>query len=551
MVLAVPRLRLLSAGVLAGALAFLTVAASPAQAEVHVNTRSETAWSVNGPVYASVIVGDTVIVGGDFSRATSPSGSTSRRDNLAAFSLRTGQPLWQWQTSADGPVRAMVSDGQSVWIGGEFAKINGRGRNRLVKLDARDGSVDRRFSGAANGPVRALALQDGWLYVGGSFDRINRSAPRPRAARVDAATGVVDRVFRPAPSGSVHAIVANPVTDEVYLAGSFSDVSGEKHRAVAAVDGTTGAVRETRYRPVANAWALDVSPDGHLLYAGIGGGISALAAFDTATGHRIFRKRTDGDVQTVRYHDGAVYFGFQKGWRGRTGVKLLAVDAWNGTVDPAFHPRIRGHRGVMSIAVSDAAVVAGGRVTGINGLRKQGFGVFKADLPTTEEYVGGETTWHYLDLGVRPEAWQSAGFDDSTWSVGLGSFGYGDGDERTVVASGPAPRMWYPSSYYRTTFEVGELPTALTLKLAVDDGAVVYLNGEEVARDNMPAGAAGNTTHASVSRSAAQEELLRVFVLDPEALSEGTNTLAVEVHQALGDGSDLTFDARLFGVSAP
>ena len=68
----------------------------------------------------------------------------------------------------------------------------------------------------------------------------------------------------------------------------------------------------------------------------------------------------------------------------------------------------------------------------------------------------------------------------------------------------------------------------------------MYLNGEEVARDNMPVGAVGNTTHASVARSAAQEELLRVFVLDPEALSEGANTLAVEVHQALGDGSDLT-----------
>ena len=98
----------------------------------------------------------------------------------------------------------------------------------------------------------------------------------------------------------------------------------------------------------------------------------------------------------------------------------------------------------MSIAVSDAAVVAGGRVTGINGLRKQGFGVFKAGLPTTEEYVGGQTTWHYLDLGIRPEAWQSVGFDDTTWGVGLGSLGYGDGDERTVVTSGPAPQVWYP-----------------------------------------------------------------------------------------------------------
>ncbi|MGD9961458.1 hypothetical protein [Nocardioides sp.] len=543
-------LALLSAGCLAATVALT----SPAGAQVAGDATAETAWHVDGPVFATVIVGDTLIVGGDFDRAVSPTGATLRRDNLAAFSVSSGKPLVNWQTSAPGRVRAMVTDGSSVWVSGAFcvgrSKSN-RGRTAVIKLNGTTGRVDNSFRAAADGVVRALALRQDSLYMGGSFEKVNDKYWRSNVAKINAANGAFDESFRARTDGAVRGIVTSPVDREVYLAGSFYEVNGEEHRAVAAVDGRSGVVRDTLFRPVATTLGLDISPDGRLLYAATGGEINGASAYDTATGHRIFRKKVDGDVQAVRYHDGTLYFGFHKGYLGRTTVKLLAADAYNGSIDPDFSPRITGYWGIHAIAASDTAVVAGGNVKSVSGVATQGFAIFDNDLAPSREYVGGVTPWRYLDQGARPDGWESPTFDDSTWSSGRPSFGYGDGDERTLITSGPAVNEWYPTSYFRTTFEVGALPSALTLKLAADDGAVIYVNGVEVARDNMPEGAVGNATRATTYRSAGAEELLRRFSIDPSVLQLGTNTIAVEVHQATGGRSDLTFDARLSGTLTP
>ena len=91
--------------------------------------------------------------------------------------------------------------------------------------------------------------------------------------------------------------------------------------------------------------------------------------------------------------------------------------------------------------------------------------------------------------------------------------------------------------------------SALLLRLVRDDGAVVYLNGTEIARDNMPPGPPTATTLASATADGADESSALEFVVPMTALVAGDNVLAVELHQVAANSDDLGFDAELLGLA--
>jgi len=158
--------------------------------------------------------------------------------------------------------------------------------------------------------------------------------------------------------------------------------------------------------------------------------------------------------------------------------------------------------------------------------------------------------WKYLDDGSNQDtAWRAPGFDDSGWSSGPAQLGYGDGDEATVVGFGPDPNNRFITTYFRRGFQVAD-PSAfrsLSLELVRDDGAVVYVNGTEVFRSNMPASAIGYLTHASITIGDPEEDGFWGLDLPPDALVAGQNVLAAEIHQFSGQSSDISFDLRLTG----
>ena len=69
-------------------LVFAGLLLAPATAASLVPDTPEQSWRVNGRVYATVVVGNSVFVGGHFSQAVSPTGATAPRSNLAAFRAR-------------------------------------------------------------------------------------------------------------------------------------------------------------------------------------------------------------------------------------------------------------------------------------------------------------------------------------------------------------------------------------------------------------------------------------------------------------------------------
>jgi len=169
-------------------------------------------------------------------------------------------------------------------------------------------------------------------------------------------------------------------------------------------------------------------------------------------------------------------------------------------------------------------------------------------LETT--FVPSGATWRYLDDGTdQGTTWSAPGFDDASWQPGPAELGYGDGDESTVVSFGPDGGAKYITTYFRHTFTVTDAATyvLMTVRLLRDDGAVVYLNGSEILRDNMPAGPITSTTLASSGVSGSGETTFVETAVDTSALVEGTNVLAVEIHQVGPTSSDISYDLSLVG----
>ena len=99
--------------------------------------------------------------------------------------------------------------------------------------------------------------------------------------------------------------------------------------------------------------------------------------------------------------------------------------------------------------------------------------------------------WRYLDNGTdQGTAWPAITFNDATWNSGPAELGFGDGDEMTVVARTNAAGTTNITFYFRQYLNIANasLVNNLTVRLKRDDAGIVYLNGVEILRDNLPAG---------------------------------------------------------------
>ncbi|TWU39090.1 CotH protein [Novipirellula aureliae] len=176
------------------------------------------------------------------------------------------------------------------------------------------------------------------------------------------------------------------------------------------------------------------------------------------------------------------------------------------------------------------------------------------------EIVSAGASWMYDDTGTDlGTAWQFSSYDDSAWSMGDAELGYGESDEATVISYGADPADKFPTAYFRKTITVTEAFDALALQLKVDDGAVVYINGVEAARMNMPTGSIDYSTGAS-NAAADDGNTFTGITLDPNLLVVGNNVIAIEVHQVRSmvngertgpvGSSDFSFDAALVGATS-
>jgi hypothetical protein len=203
---------------------------------------------INGVAWTQLIVGTTVYVGGDFGTAR-PAGAaagsrTVPRANFLAYNLATGI-MTTFAPSFNGPVRALAvsANQKTLYVAGQFTKVNGATRSRVVAFDLASGKVVSAFVASANASVYGLAVTDSTVYLSGVFTSVNGVTTNGVAA-VSTTRGAV-RAFAVKPAGgSVRQVIVSPDTKLVVLGGSFTTMNGSTNPGygLAMVNATTGAM---------------------------------------------------------------------------------------------------------------------------------------------------------------------------------------------------------------------------------------------------------------------------------------------------------------------
>jgi uncharacterized repeat protein (TIGR01451 family) len=242
-----------------------------------------------------------------------------------------------------------------------------------------------------------------------------------------------------------------------------------------------------------------------------------------------------------------------------------------------YNPSVRGSIVYVSNSIVSTAGIASG-VPGTGEIAPSGVSTnngstainIDVDNPAATTKMAFASTWNYFSNTAAPandgsgNTWKQSAYTlTGTWNTGgspvngAGKYGY-NAAQTTCIPSGIAP-VCTPGAgskrtayYFRNTvsFTAAELSTtfyAIQMNVKRDDGIVVYINGVERARDNMPAGVPAYGTLASSNIAVGATENVS-FNLSPSFFNTGVNTIAVEVHLNVATASDMSFDMELLGL---
>ena len=174
------------------------------------------------------------------------------------------------------------------------------------------------------------------------------------------------------------------------------------------------------------------------------------------------------------------------------------------------------------------------------------FAGWRKKATTTNQIVKLNDTWKYYDKGEAPSNWTDTGFNDSSWASGQAPLGYKMTGVKTTVSYGSDSNRKNPTTYFRKTIKLESTPTrsdVFLLNYEVDDGFVVYVNGREAGRYNMPN---GNITFGSFSSSYADDTpLTGTLDISSSLFKSGDNVIAVEIHNNSYTSSDQYWAAEI------
>ena len=179
--------------------------------------------------------------------------------------------------------------------------------------------------------------------------------------------------------------------------------------------------------------------------------------------------------------------------------------------------------------------------------RCSGYRDSTSPIPPKDLIPQQSTLWHYRkgdsEASTPMDAWRQVGFSENgTWFVGRTSIGYGDSDDNTVLSD---MINQYNTVYLRHTFTIAsasDIPAVMKLKIYVDDGCIVWINGTEVARFHVSAGDKAYNSTAD-NHEAAWEEY---EISNPSVfLQTGANVMAIHALNTRIDSSDFSIDAAL------
>lgn len=165
----------------------------------------------------------------------------------------------------------------------------------------------------------------------------------------------------------------------------------------------------------------------------------------------------------------------------------------------------------------------------------------------TNTLLARGSSWKYLDTGrdLSGAPWMKADFFDGFWSNGVAPLGYGLPNIATTVGYGGNPGNRNITTYFRREFFADGIILTVTGRVLRTDGVVLYLNGAELARQNMAAGAVSAATLATTNNAGTGATNYFGFAVPTNLLVTGRNLLAAEVHLASATNAALGFDLEL------
>jgi len=208
---------------------------------------------IDGVAWGQLVVGDVVYVVGSFHSAR-PAGALAGqqevpRSNILAYDLTTGELIEDFAPTLNGAGRslALSEDGKTLYVAGEFDRVNDEWHSRLAAFDISQGhgTLISSFQPVFSTTVKDIAVAGDTLYVGGYFTKVNNQQ-RTRLAALKASTGeLLDwTASAEGPNAQVYAIEVSPDHSKVVIGGSFSTVNGSSRPGygMALLDASTGEV---------------------------------------------------------------------------------------------------------------------------------------------------------------------------------------------------------------------------------------------------------------------------------------------------------------------
>ncbi|MRK00707.1 hypothetical protein GEV27_04145 [Aeromicrobium sp. S22] len=438
-------------------------------------------------------------------------------DRAAAISTAAGgnrTAAWQPTFSTKGSARyqqAVQQVGSKVWLGGS--------QHSMFSYDTSTFALENTHITKAGGDLQAITGGNGVVYGGCHCEHWNYS---DTAAYDTTSPGSTNITWTQA--------------DKTYYVGAWDEQTG---------DFAMEFTPEMRARNGLGAWALKVASDGTLWAGGsITSSVKENGANQWIGGFVRYAPRPS----TAPGRPGGLTV-------ARSGSS--ATVSWSASSTSGVTYEVLRNDRVVATSTSTRVTVPGAieadryavRAADSWGNRSASTAVVSAAVaPVTTTLVPTGSTWAYrVDPSAVGSDWNRSFFDDSAWSTGAAPLGWGTGPLATNVDV-PAGQTRPVTSYYRKKFTIAPGSTfgTVTLTTRADDAVAVHVNGVEVGRSNLPAGALSASTYALSAPSTATAVANPVtFTVPVSALRTGSNTIGVEVHSMYKSTPSSSMDMSL------
>jgi hypothetical protein len=235
------------------------VSADPADFTPHVE-----GGAARPTVNALAQRGRTIFAGGAFSTVAAAGGNRSvSRENLVSFDATTGA-IRALAPNVEGQVFALQPAGRWLYVGGDFARVNGVQRRGIARVNATTGAVDTGFNARLDGRVTEIRLVGPRLLVGGSFtERLLALNPETGAHTRYIGVRIAGTRGEAGTRPNVYRFAVNATRTRLVAVGNFRTVAGRtRNQAFMLNLGPRSAtLNGWRYQPLANLCLSETKRD--------------------------------------------------------------------------------------------------------------------------------------------------------------------------------------------------------------------------------------------------------------------------------------------------